>query len=192
MTNRDITGLLQRWQGGEQEALSELMPLVYAELHRLAERHLAGERRGHTLQPTALVNEAYLRMAGGGNAADYRDRRHFFALAARLMRRILVDHARVRKAKKRGGGKADLSLAGGTDTFDVAAWRPAVDDILALDEAMQRLEAMDPRQGRVLELRFFAGLSVEETADVLGVSVQTVMLDTRLAKAWLYEELKTP
>jgi RNA polymerase sigma factor (TIGR02999 family) len=180
----DVTGLLARWNGGDREALGELMPVVYSELHRLAARALAGERRDHTLQPTALVHEAYLRLAGGRHP-DWSDRAHFFAVAVRLMRRILVDHARGLAAARRGGGAVKVPLA--DSEAPVAA--PPV-ELLALDEALDALAAVDPRKAQVVELRFFGGLTAAETAEILAVSVPTVLLDTRFARAWLYAHLR--
>ena len=179
-----MTGLLARWSGGDREAAGELMPLVYSELHRLATRALAGERQDHTLQPTALVHEAYLRLAGG-RQPDWSDRAHFFAVAVRLMRRILVDHARGLAAARRGGGAAKVPLV----DAEAPAGAPPV-ELLALDEALDALEAVDPRKAQVVELRFFGGLTAAETAEVLAVSVPTVLLDTRLARAWLYDHLR--
>ena len=179
-----MTRLLQSWQKGDQEALNRLMPLVYAELRELARSHLAREGRGHTLAPTTLVHEAYLRLVRG-NPHGFDNRTQFYALAGQLMRRFLVDHARSKKAAKRGGGQPRLTL----NDAD-AAWRPAFDELLAVDEALRRLEEVDPRKSRVIELRYFAGLSVEETARLLGVSAPTVILDTRLARAWLYDHLR--
>lgn len=180
----EITGLLDRWNHGDDEAFARLMPLVYEPLRRLAQRAIRGERQDHTLQPTALVHEVYLRFANG-QPPQLNDRLHFFAVAARLMRRILVDHARGLKAERRGGGVCKVSLE---DLSIVPSSEPLV-DLLRLDEALSALAAKDARKARVVELRFFGGLSVEEAASVLGVSVPTVILDTRLAKAWLYAAL---
>jgi RNA polymerase sigma factor (TIGR02999 family) len=179
-----ISGLLTDWANGDPGAREQLVPIVYEELRRLAHHYMRGERSGHTLQTTALVNEAYLRLAGI-DAVRWRDRVHFFAVAATLMRRVLVDYARQRGREKRGAGVTVIS-------FDENALppRPGV-DIVALDEALGRLAAVDPQQGRVVELRFFAGLSVEETADALGISPATVKRDWATAKLWLYNELRT-
>lgn len=179
--DHEVTLLLARWGEGDRAALGALTPLVYGELHRLAARALARERPDHTLQPTALVHEAFLRLHGGRPAAC-RDRLHFFTLAARLMRRILVDHARALGAARRGGRpvKLSLELAG-----DLPVGEPCL-DLLALDAALDQLAAADARKAQVVELRFFAGLSVDETAAALGVSAPTVILDTRLARAFLF------
>ena len=182
----DITRLLQEWQEGNQQALERLMPLVYNELHVLASRYLSRERRGHTLQATALVNEAYLKLAGQ-RAADWQNRTHFYGIAAQLMRRILVDHARHDGRLKRGGDAPKLSI----DDASPAAADPGVDvvDALELDRALSRLETLDPQQGRVVELRFFGGLTIQETADVMKLSPGTVKRDWTVARAWLYREL---
>lgn len=179
----EITQLLKAWGGGDPAALDRLAPLVYRELHRMARRYMRQERPGNTLQTTALVNEAYLRLADAG-AMNLQDRTHFFAVAARVMRRILVDAARSRRSEKRGG-------AAGRIPFDaVAGIVPAPGyDLVALDDALNALAQIDPRKVQVIEMRFFAGLSVEETAAVLGVSPQTVMRDWKLAKAWLMREM---
>ncbi len=178
----DITTLLGRWQAGDRRALRELFPLVYAELHRIAKGAMARERQSHTLQATALVHEAYLRLMGGA-APQLENRGHFFALIARLMRRVLVDHARALQAVRRGGDALRITL----DGLDVAA-EPEV-GLLDLDRAISALAAVDRRKARVVELRFFGGLDVEETAAVLGVSAPTVISDTRFARAWLYAHL---
>lgn len=179
----EVTNLLARWREGDRGALAALTPLVYAELHRLAGRALARERPDHTLQATALVHEAFLRLHGGRPAAC-RDRIHFFTLAARLMRHILVDHARCIQAARRGAGAVKLSLEA---IGELPADDPA--DLVALDAALGELEAADARKARVIELRFFGGLTVEETATALGVSAPTVILDTRLARAFLFDRL---
>ena len=181
---QEVTNLLARWRDGDRGALTALTPLVYAELHRLAARALARERPNHTLQPTALVHEAFLRLHGGRPAAC-RDRLHFFTLAARLMRRILVDHARQLKAARRGAGSVKLSL---DDAWQLPAGDPGT-VLLNLDAALDELAAADARKARVVELRFFGGLSVAETAAALGVSAPTVILDTRLARAFLFDRL---
>jgi RNA polymerase sigma factor (TIGR02999 family) len=179
-----ISRLLADWASGDPAARDRLVPTVYEELRRLAHHHMRGEREGHTLQTTALVNEVYLRLAGI-DALRWQDRARFFALAATLMRRVLVDYARQRARDKRGGGVSVTSL----DDNAIAA-QPAV-DVVALDEALERLAAVDPQQSRVVELRFFAGLSVKETAEALGVSPATVKRDWATAKLWLYNELMT-
>lgn len=180
----EVTQLLARWRAGDRGALEALTPLVYAELHRLASGALARERPDHTLQATALVHEAFLRLHGGRPAACH-DRLHFFTLAARLMRHILVDHARQLRAARRGAGAVKLSLDDAGELADSDG-----SDLLALDAALQELAAADARKARVVELRFFGGLSVEETAEALGVSMPTVILDTRLARAFLFDRLR--
>lgn len=182
-----ITRLLQEWRGGRPEALEQLMPLVYRELHGLAARYLAHERRSHTLQPTALVHEAYLKLARTATV-DWQGRAHFYAIAARVMRRILVDHARDGSRQKRGGGQTLLVL----DGLDAPAPAPLdATDTLAVDVALTRLEAMDQQQAQVVELRFFGGLTIEETAEVMGISTGTVKRDWVVARAWLYRELSS-
>ena len=181
--SHEITQLLLAWSDGDETALTQLAPLVEAELRRLAQRYLSHERSGHTLQTTALVNEAYLRLIDWKNV-HWQNRAHFFAVSAQLMRRILVDHARHRKYRKRGGDAIRVSL---TEAVNVVQERSA--DVLALDEALQSLATLDPRKSQIVELRFFGGLSVEETAEVLKVSPRTVMREWGLAQAWLYREL---
>jgi RNA polymerase sigma-70 factor, ECF subfamily len=181
---KNVTQLLVAWSGGDQAALDALTPLVHHELHRLAARYIAGERPGHILQPTALVNEAYLRLVEWKDV-QWQNRAHFFAMAARIMRRVLVDVARTRGRAKRGHGQIHVSLS---EAAHVAAG-PAV-DLVALDDALQTLETLDPRQSQVVSLRFFGGLSLEEAAHVLGVSVGTVRRDWSLARAWLFHELR--
>ena len=178
-----ITQMLVAWNKGDEAALAELAPLVHRELYRTAKRYMAGERAGHLLQPTALVNEAYLRLIDWKNI-KWQNRAHFFGLAARIMREILVDFARAKGREKRGGGSAQVSLS---EAVNVA--RPRSADLVALDDALQRLERLDVRQARVVELRFFAGLDNKETAEALNVSVGTVRRDWSLAEAWLYREL---
>jgi len=182
-STQEVTQLLLAWSHGDQAALEQLTPLVYAELHRLAKRYLGGERRGHTLQTTALVNEAYLRLIDWKNV-EWQNRAHFFGVSAQLMRRILVDFARSRHYAKRGGEAEQVSLA---EASMVAQGRSAA--LVALDDALQALAALDPRQSQVVELRFFGGLSLEETAEVLKVSPATVRRDWSLAQAWLHREL---
>lgn len=178
----EVTDLLVRWGEGDRGALATLTPIVYSELRRMAARALSRERPDHTLEPTALVHEAFLRLHGGRPASCH-DRLHFLSLAARLMRRILVDHARSRHAARRGDGALKLPL----DSIKELAASPV--DLLDLDAALSELAAVDSRKARVVELRFFGGLSVDETAEVLGVSMPTVILDTRLAKAFLFDRL---
>jgi RNA polymerase sigma factor (TIGR02999 family) len=184
MTSRPITGLLQAWTAGDQSALADLVPIVHDELRRLARRHMRRERPDHTLQTSALINEAYLRLRGV-HRVRWRDRAHFFAMAARLMRRVLIDHARGRRYLKRGGALPAIPL---DEVADVAPDEPGR-DLVALDAALSQLEALDSRKSRVVELRFFGGLTVEETADALKVSPETVMRDWRMAKAWLLRQL---
>jgi len=179
-----VTQLLRAWGGGDERALEQLLPLVEAELRRLARGYMARERRGHTLQTTALVNEAFVRLVDA-RQLGWQDRAHFLGISARLMRRVLVDHARARGYHKRGGGARKTSL------HEAMAVSPALDlDVLALDRALQGLAKVDERKSRVVELRFFGGLSVEETAEVLHVSNDTVKRDWRLAKLWLLRELE--
>jgi len=179
-----VTELLESWSAGDQAALDRLMPLVYQELRRLAAGHLRRERPEHTLQPTALVHEAYLSLAGQ-SGLECRNRAHFFAIAARLMREILVDHARRRLAAKRGGGQTvQIAEVAGSD-----ARQPGV-DLLALDHALDKLAALDERQGRIVELRYFGGLSEKEVAEVLHVSPITVKRGWRIARAMLQQELQ--
>ena len=175
--------LLQAWRNGDEQALERLIPLVHKELHRLARRYMAGESPGHTLQTTALVNEAYLRLVDV-KKVSWQNRAHFFGISAQLMRRILVDLARARHSLKRGGDANTLSLE---EALIVSPERGA--DVVALDDTLKALASTDPRRSRVVELRFFGGLSVEEAAEVLKVSPETVMHDWKLAKAWLLREL---
>ncbi len=179
-----VTELLLAWSGGDTGALERLMPLVEAELHRLARAYMGRERREHTLQATALVNEAFLRLTDA-QRVRWQDRAHFLGIAARLMRRVLVDHARSRAYRKRGGGAHRVTLHEAL----VVSPDPAC-DVLALDRALEALAAVDLRKSKIIELRFFGGLSVEETAEVLGVSPDTVKRDWRLAKLWLRRELE--
>jgi RNA polymerase sigma factor (TIGR02999 family) len=194
-----VTQLLIDWAAGDKRALGELMPLVYGELRRLAERQLRAERPSHTLQRTALVHEAFLRLVNQ-KGVTWQSRAHFIGLASQLMRRILIDHARARRRAKRGGGAVPVSLdqtgmalasadeeGAATDALELAS-NPAV-DLPAIDSALSRLEALDATQGRIVELRFFGGLSIEETAEVIGVSPATVKREWALARAWLRREL---
>ena len=179
-----ITILLRELSGGNKSAADRLIPLVYPNLKRLARRYMRKERADHTLQPTALVNEAYLRLVGGSEV-DWKNRAHFFGVAAQLMRRILVDHARERHAAKRGGpGQQKISLDGA-----LCYNYEDPDELLAVDEALDRLSAFDPRQARIVELRFFVGLSIEEAAEVLGFSSRTIKREWDIARAWLRGEL---
>ena len=182
-STQEITQLLVAWNNGDAAALEQLTPLVHTELHRLAKRYMAGERAGHILQTTALVNEAWLRLIDWQNV-EWQNRAHFFGLAAQMMRRILVDFARAQHREKRGGDTLQVSLS---EAANVPQEQGA--DLVALDDALQALEKLDPRQARVVELRFFAGLSHEETAEALKVSVATVRRDWSLAEAWLFREL---
>lgn len=179
-----VTRLLGRVREGDHAATDELMTLVYDDLRRLADRYLSEERPGQTLQPTALVHEAYLRLVG--SSEGWQNRAHFFGAAARSIRRILLDRARVRRSERRGGGRASLPLEAAAE---VAAGEPQP-DILMLDEALERLAALDAAKARVVELRFFGGLGVDETAEVLGTSTSTVERDWRFARAWLHRELE--
>lgn len=179
-----VTQLLHAWSSGDEQALAQLMPVVYAELRRLAQHRMSLERPGNTLQPTALVNEVYLRLVDTAGVS-FRDRSQFFALAAQMMRRILVDAARTRGASKRGGAMEKVALEEGL----LAA--PAKDrEIVALDDALNALAKEDPRKARVVELRFFGGLGIEETGEVLGISVQTVRRDWNFAQAWLARAMR--
>ncbi len=179
----NVTQMLHDWSDGDQEVLDKLIPIVYEELRRQAARYLRRERPGHTLQTTALIHEAYLRLIDQKNVR-WQNRAHFYAISAQLMRRILVDHARSRQAAKRGGSDIKLPL----EEAIIASEGREV-DLVALDEALERLAAIDQQQSRVVELRFFSGLSVEETAEVLGVSPRTVKRDWNVAKAWLRREI---
>jgi len=180
----EVTELLRQWSSGRREALDELLPHLYAELRRLAASYLRRERPDHTLQPTALVNEAFLRLVDQ-RAVRWENRAHFFGIAAQAMRRILVDHARARAAGKRGDGHRAAPLDDALALTDA----PNV-DILALDEALTRLAGFDPQQSRIVELRFFGGLTLEETAQVLQISPATVGRDWTMAKAWLFAQLR--
>lgn len=179
----EVTQLLKAWSVGDEEALEKLTPLVYRQLHEIARRYMVGERSGHTLQTTALVNEAYLRLVDCGKV-NWQDRAHFFAVSAQLMRRILIDFARSRGYLKRGGAIPHVSLEDAPSVCN----EPDV-NLVALDDALTALSAVDERKSKVVELRFFGGLSVEETAEVLRISSDTVIRDWRLAKVWLLREL---
>jgi RNA polymerase sigma factor (TIGR02999 family) len=180
----NVTRLLLAWSNGDPQALDRLMPLVHAELHRIARRCMAGERPGHTLQPSALVNEAFVRLSGG-QPVDWKSRKHFSRVFAQVMRRVLIDHARARDAQKRIGSRAQPArTASGPAT-------PAVDlDLLGLDQALRQLEQLDPRKGRVVELRVFGGLTLDEAAEAMDVALITVRRDWTLALAWLRDRLE--
>jgi len=177
-SSNDVTRLLVDWGNGNQAALDELIPLVYAELHRLAGRYMWREGRGHTLQTSALINEAYLRLVDQ-KKMQWQNRAHFFGVAARLMRQILVDHARSRSRAKRGGGAQMVSLA------EQSVIAKEIEDVIALDDALKNLSEMDPRKSQIVEMKFFGGLTTEEVAEVLNVTTRTVEREWRKAKAWL-------
>jgi RNA polymerase sigma factor (TIGR02999 family) len=179
---QDVTQLLLAWNQGDQAALDQLMPIVYDELHRLAQHYMRLERSGHTLQTTALIHEAYLQLVD--QQVPWQGRAHFFGIAARLMRQILMQHARARQAEKRGGDQVPVTL---TEAQDVAHERAS--ELVALDDALMSLAAMDPQQGRIVELRYFGGLTIEETAEVMGLSHATIEREWSLARAWLLREL---
>lgn len=183
-SSRKITRLLQAWGAGDEQALERLTPLLYDELRRIAQRYMQRENPGQTLQATALVNEAWLHLLGGAEVA-WRDRAHFFAVASRVMRRILVDAARARSAGKRQAGWARFEL---NESIDATPARDA--ELIALDDALEALAALDRRKAQVVEMRFFGGLGVEETAAVLKISAQSVMRDWKLARAWLKREIR--
>jgi RNA polymerase sigma-70 factor (ECF subfamily) len=185
-SSESVTELLERCRTGDRAALDQLLPVVYAELRHLAKSYLRRERGNHTLQSTALVHEAYLRLSQGV-AAEWRNRTHFFGIAANLMRQVLVDHARARGAVKRGGGAHRVTLTGIADERDTLAI-----DFTALDAALTTLAAMDPTQARIVELRFFAGLTIEETAELLALSPATIKREWATARAWLHRELEEP
>ena len=182
-SSHEVTSLLKAWSSGDEQALEKLTPLVYRQLHQVARRYMAGERSGHTLQTTALVNEVYLRLVECGRV-NWQDRAHFFAMSAQLMRRILIDFARSRGYLKRGGAIPHISLEEAPSVCD----EPDV-NLVDLDDALKALAAVDERKSKVVELKFFGGLNVEETAEVLRVSSDTVMRDWKLAKIWLLREL---
>jgi RNA polymerase sigma factor (TIGR02999 family) len=184
VSSRDVTALLGDWSRGDRTALNQLLPLVYAELRHVAARQLRSERADHTLQPTALVHEVFLRLVAADRMTPT-SRTHFFAISARLMRQVLVDHARRKRADKRGGG---ATLIGLEEAATAAAPGSSV-DVLALDEALEALSSLDARQCRVVELRFFAGLNIPETADALDISSATVEREWAMAKAWLHQRL---
>lgn len=182
-----ITRMLQEWSDGKREVINDLMPLVYDELHRQAKRYLRRERQDHTLQTTALIHEAYLKLIDQRNV-EWESRAHFYAIAAQAMRRILVDYARTQKREKRGGDNITLPLE---EALQIAGKEEKTVDLIALDEALTRLAKRDERQSRVVELRYFADLSLEETAAALGISRATAALDWSMAKSWLFRELKS-
>ncbi|HEY0728484.1 MAG TPA: sigma-70 family RNA polymerase sigma factor [Pyrinomonadaceae bacterium] len=176
----EVTQLLAAWGKGDKSALDRLLPLVHAELRRIARRQMSQEHDGHTLQATALVNEAYLRLAGQ-QGYEWQNRAHFFAVCAQVMRHVLIDHARAHARDKRGGGAVQVSLE---EAAALAGWSP--EHFLALDEALHFLETVDPQKGKIVELRYFGGLSIEETAEVLNISPRTVRREWQRSKAWLY------
>jgi RNA polymerase sigma factor (TIGR02999 family) len=180
-----ITQMLLDWSGGDKDALERMMPVVYGELHRLAHRYMNRENRGHTLQTSALVNEAYLRLVDQ-RSVEWHNRAHFFAIAAQMMRRILVDYARNRLYAKRGAGAVHVSL----EHAALKSNEPTA-EVTALDEALTKLESIDPQQARVVELRFFGGLTIKETAEAMSISVDMVKREWSTAKAWLYREMKS-
>ena len=180
-----ITQLLLAWRNGEPRALDDLMPLVLRELKKIARNYMRGQRVGHTLQTTGLVNEAYMRLVDS-NRVNWQDRTHFFAIAAQLMRRVLVDMARRKNSAKRGGERVQVSLAD-----DVKAAPDRDTDVVALDEALERLAQLNPRHSQIVELKYFGGLTEDEVAETLNISVRTVRRDWNVARAWLYRELKT-
>lgn len=185
----DVTGLLLAWSGGDGSAAERLLPAIYAELHRQAERAMRRERGEHTLQATALVHEAYLRLVDQ-RRVEWRNRAHFFGIAAQMMRRVLVDHARGRLAAKRGGDLRQVTLGNASDAVSGDDADGAA-DVLALHEALERLAVMDPAQARLVELRYFGGLNIDETAEALGISPATVKREWAIARAWLRRELAT-
>jgi RNA polymerase sigma-70 factor (ECF subfamily) len=180
----EVTQLLLAWSKGDAAAFEELLPLVYGELRQIAERYLRRERAAHTLQATALVHEAYLKLVNQ-QQVEWQNRAHFYGIAAHAMRRILIDHARSRQADKRGSGEAQLSL---DDNLNIADERHR--ELIALDDALTALAAFDPQKSRIVELRYFGGLSIEETAEVLDIGTATVIRQWRLAKAWLHDQMK--
>jgi RNA polymerase sigma factor (TIGR02999 family) len=182
-SQHDVTRLLKAWSGGDQQALHELMPALYAEIRKLAGSYLRRERPDHTLQATALVNEAYMRLVDQ-REVQWQNRAHFFGIAAQIMRRILVDHARMQHAEKRGSGQSPIVLDEGLDVADRQL------DFVAVDDALKTLAELDPRQAQIVELRFFGGLSIEETAEVTQVSPATVKREWASARAWLRRELE--
>jgi RNA polymerase sigma factor (TIGR02999 family) len=183
-SDSEVTALLTQLSKGDKTVIERLMPLVYDELHRRASRYMRQERTGHTLQPTALVHEAYLKLVGQ-REASFKNRTHFFAVASQLMRRILIDHARARLSAKRGGEQSAFSLS---DAAEFRAGTPI--ELIAIDDALQKLRVLDSRQEQIVEMRFFGGLTVDETAEVLGVSTRTIEREWTMARAWLYMQLR--
>jgi len=181
--NNEVTQLLIDWGKGDQAALDQLIPLIYQELHKIANGYLRNERSGHTIQPTALIHEAYMRLVSQ-RMPEWQNRKHFFGVAAQLMRQVLVEHARAHSAAKRGGGEQNLQ-----PDEALAYSKERASDMVALDDALTALAKFDERKSRMVELRFFGGLSLEETADVIGVSIPTVAREMRLAQAWLHREM---
>lgn len=181
--SEQITELLVRWRGGDQVAFDALLPLVYSELRQIAQHYLQRERSDHTLQSTALVHEAYVRLVGN-KVPQWQDRAHFFGVAARVMRQILVEYARSHQAAKRGGGAYKITLEEG-----LQAPQPVDVDVIMLDDALKQLASLDPQQSHIVELRFFAGLSIEDTSEVLGISPSTVSREWTSARAWLHREI---
>jgi RNA polymerase sigma factor (TIGR02999 family) len=186
ISSHGVTQLLLKWSGGDREALEQLLPLVYRELHQLAERYLRRERSDHTLQATALVHEAYLKLIDQ-REVKWQNRAHFFGVAAQAMRRILVDHARSHMAAKRGSGGVKLSLE---DNAAAVVSDEKAEEMIALDDALNHLAEIDPQKSRIVELRFFGGLSIEETAEVLGIGTATVIRQWRMARAWLFDQVQ--
>ena len=188
LSSVELTKMLKAWSGGETSALERLTPIVYAELHRLARRNIAGEREGHLLQPSALVNEAFIRLIGG-TPVEWASRAHFFAVSARVMRQILIDFARAQDTGKRGNRRPHVDLS---DVNDLPGQSTSPLDLIDLDAALEELSRLDPRQAQVVELRYFGGLENAEVAAVLGISEPTVVRDWRVARAWLYSRLQPP
>jgi RNA polymerase sigma-70 factor, ECF subfamily len=184
----ELTRMLKAWSGGDAAALDRLTPIVYAELHRLARRNLAGEREGHLLQPSALVNEAFVRLIGGAHV-EWASRSHFFAVSARLMRQILIDFARAQDTGKRGNRSPQVDLS---DVKELPRTAASPVDFMDLDSALEDLSRLDPRQAQVVELRYFGGLENSEIGEVLGISEPTVVRDWRVARAWLFSRLQPP
>ncbi|HEX3745993.1 MAG TPA: ECF-type sigma factor [Bryobacteraceae bacterium] len=187
----DVTGLLRAWNGGDASALERLAPVVYAELHNLARRQMARERDGHILQPSALVNEAFIRMIGN-QPVEWANRAQFYAVSARMMRQVLIEFARAQQADKRGNRSEHVPMEAVSQVTGDAGGQVSTEDVLAVDEALTRLGRLDVRQAQVVEMRFFGGLDNKEIASVLGVSEQTVVRTWRVARAWLFDALTAP